>query len=115
MDTESATVQEQSAKTILAEELSKRLALPIKGAQRTISITFTTLLELTKEKGEVSVYGFGTFRNVKDELNPTGYLEFEPAAKCAKRQRRRRGTAKRTKKQITETTACQQKEAEENS
>ncbi len=92
MEAESAGIQEQSARNVLAEELSKRLGLPIKAAQKTVSITFTALLELTKERGEISINGFGTFRNVIDELNPTGYLEFEPSPKSAKRQRRKRGT-----------------------
>ena len=98
MEAESAGIQEQSARNVLAEELSKRLGLPIKAAQKTVSITFTALLELTKERGEISLNGFGTFRNVIDELNPAGYLEFEPSPKSAKRQRRKRGTGAKAAK-----------------
>lgn len=96
------TENKQTARTILTEELSKRLGLPIKGAQKIVSITFTTLIELTKEKGEVSIYGFGTFKNLTDELNPNGYIEFEPSSKCAKRQRKKRGTGKKAKEEKAE-------------
>lgn len=74
----------------ISEELAARLGVTQRIARKLVSLLFSAIVEIAKKDGESRFTGFGTFRFVYDDLNPEGYLEFEPAEKYSRRLRKKR-------------------------